>query len=132
MDDVVTQDFGMGAIGGGTNSNGIHGGTANVGFDSIIGSGMSEPHAHRNHKPVLDVEAAYKDLNEQLAKIGRKEIERRISFGRTAARNRAILRCVTEHVGSSPSELQERLIEILTVDFMDTPITDMEIIQALR
>lgn len=110
-------------------SNGIHGGTANVGFDSILHSGSF---SSRANKPVLDVEAAYKDLNEQLAKVGRKEIERRISFGRTAARNRAILRCVTEYVGSSPSELQERLIEILTVDFTDTPITDMEIIQALR
>jgi hypothetical protein len=80
----------------------------------------------------LDVEAAYKDLTEQLAKVGRKEIERRINFGRTAARNRAILRCVTNYVGSPPNELQERLIEILTVDHIDSPITDMEIIQALR
>src|SRR5580765_5582925 len=83
---------------------GIHGGTANVGFeaiDSILHS--STPDSGRHRRPVLDVEAAYKDLNEQLAKVGRKEIERRISFGRTAARNRAILRCVTEYVGSSPS-----------------------------
>jgi hypothetical protein len=128
MDDMV-QDFNTDS-----GSNGIHGGTANVGFDTadaILHSGTRASLGQRHHK-LIDVEAAYKDLNEQLAKVGRKEIERRISFGRTAARNRAILRCVTEYVGSSPSELQERLIEVLTVDFMDTPITDMEIIQALR
>src|SRR5215471_2297994 len=131
-----TQDFG---------TEGIAGGTANIGFDAVLasvtdsGSGSrtsSEPSTFTTHRRrpgvLVDVEAAYKDLNEQLAKIGRKEIERRIAFGRTAARNRAILKCVSEYVGSSPSELQERLIEILTVDFMDTPITDMEIIQALR
>jgi hypothetical protein len=121
-------------------TSGISGGTANIGFDAILHSGSDSGSGsisgstfrRRNGMNLVDVEAAYKDLNAQLAKVGRKEIERRINFGRTAARNRAILKCVSEYVGSSPSELQERLIEILTVDFMDTPITDMEIIQALR
>jgi hypothetical protein len=123
----------------GSDLDGISGGTANIGFDAILHSTPSPTESpnigsgyRRRPVSLVDIEAAYKDLNEQLAKVGRKEIERRISFGRTAARNRAILKCVSEYVGSSPSELQERLIEILTVDFMDTPITDMEIIQALR
>ena len=85
------QDFDF--IGNGFNgSNGIHGGTVNVGFDSILSSvsPISIARALRTHHredKALDVEAAYKDLNEQLAKVGRKEVERRISFGRTAARN---------------------------------------------